>query len=380
MKVLFITSHYLDDNNGGANAAKGHIYSIAAVFNNTSLIYPERKNCNTGDLAPKSMTLYPCFDNRSPLKKFVDVYLGRIHRFTNFVKQHLEKNKYDLIVFDHSRTSSGIITYAQKNGAKIVTIHQNVERDYLRDNKPNFLIRIPYLYHALKAEKMALCQSDVNLVLTHKDNNSFNQMYPGKDLHMHRIGICEFQNIEENVIVTVQEPVFIITGSLCFKQSLLPIIEFLSNYYPSLCDGFPHNKLIIAGRNPTRKLLKICETLDNVKIIPSPSDMTSVMKMGKYYICPINKGSGIKLRVLDGLKQGLPVLCHEKSAVGYEFFVEKGIIFTYHDLNSFKISLNRMICNPISSEQVFTILNQEFSLDSGVRRMRDILTKEGIIE
>ena len=96
------------------------------------------------------------------------------------------------------------------------------------------------------------------------------------------------------------------------------------------------------------------------------------MARGRYYICPTCKGGGVKLRVMDGLRAGLPVLTHEISARGYEPFL--GItLFPYHDQASFRDSLVRMLALHPDVKETLQVYSDHFSFEAGTARLRELL-------
>ena len=93
-KVLFLTNHYLAENNGGSNGTKAYLRAIRELYDDVTLIYPEHTGCDSTDFIPKGVKPIPCYDNRKRWQKGIDVYRGRLHRGIDFVKRHLAENKY----------------------------------------------------------------------------------------------------------------------------------------------------------------------------------------------------------------------------------------------------------------------------------------------
>ncbi len=377
-RLLFITCHKLDENIGGSNASKGFIRCFAELFDDCSIIYPEIK-CTTPYI-PSIYKLIPCHDSRTKLQKGIDMYRGVVGALFKCVKNHLKNYRYDLIVIDHSVTATSLIRTIKATNAKIITIHHNVECDYLRDNGKERPItyRIPYNYFAKKAERDCLQNSAVNLTVTEHDANTFRSWYP--DVHIHNWGIFEYRNIPDKTFA--QRPrglTFVITGSLSFVQSLTPIMDFIHRYWPIILQHYPHAKLLIAGRNPAKELVNECTKQASITIVPNPEDMAAVVRQADYYICPISAGSGMKLRIYDGLKEGLPILCHEVSVSGYEYIAKAGCLFAYHDESSFSASLNDTLHCTLSRQQVYDSFCKEFSLQTGISRLHNILQQENII-
>ena len=377
-RLLIITCHKLDENNGGANASKAFIRCFAALFDDCSLIYPEFEE--TMPYIPSKYKRYPCHDSRSKVRKAIDMYRGVVGSLYYCVRAHLREHQYDIIVVDHSATSTALLRTIRQTGAKLITIHHNVERDYLRDNGKErpLTYRIPYTYFAKKAERDSLRCSDLNLTLTEQDAEVFRCWYA--DICVRHWGTFQWQPIKDK---TLEErtpgQTFIITGSLGFLQSLLPITEFVRSYWPLVRKVCPQARLLIAGRNPHRKLMQACTGQGDISIIPSPDNMDTLVEQADYYICPINAGSGLKLRIMDALKQGLPVVCHQVSATGYEPLAESGALFVYRDEGTFSEALRQLLAARTKRQDIYQAYKALFSPEGGTARLRTILTEENII-
>ena len=101
--------------------------------------------------------------------------------------------------------------------------------------------------------------------------------------------------------------------------------------------------------------------------------MEPILEAADCYICPTSLGSGIKLRVLDGLQWGLPVVAHDVSARGYERMEETGCLLRYSDGPSFRAALTLLREKSIDKEKVLTAYRNIFSLEAGCKRLKSIL-------
>ena len=377
-RLLIITRHRLSENNGGANDSKGFVACFAALFDSCSIIYPYFDNPQS--VIPAKYKLYPYYDHRSNIHKGLDVYRGRICANLSFVKQHLKNHHYDVIVIDHSFAGASLTKTIKQTGAKLITIHHNVERDYQNDNRKDYspLFRYPYIYFANKAERDCLQSSDVNLTVTESDAATFRSWY--RDIHVYNWGNFAYRPFADKTFTEkLESQVFIITGSLFFTQSLQPILEFVNDYWPLVIKTCPAAKLLIAGRNPAKALQEACSRSKAITIVPNPEDMGALVQQANYYVCPINVGSGCKLRVMDALREGLPVLCHQVSVAGYECMADSHCLFPYHDEHSFSHALHEMMDATIPPDTVYKIFKANYSTEAGVEKLRKILATEGIV-
>ncbi len=378
-RLLIITRSRLSENNGGANASKGFIQCLADIFQNCSVICPVYDE--TKYTAPQNCTCYPYQDQRNVICKGLDMYRGRVCANVPFVKKHLRNNQYDIVVIDHSLAGTSLVKTIKATGAKLITIHHNVERDYNDDNRKGYsiLYRLPYIHFANKAERDCLLNSDINLTLTEKDASTFRNWYENRNLHLHHWGTFNYQPFKDKQFDSKKKgKMFVITGSLYFEQSLHPILDFIHRYWPLLLQECPEGQLIIAGRNPASVLTEACKHQKNITIIPNPENMDEVIEKADYYISPVNLGSGLKLRIMDGLKQGLPVLCHDVSAYGYEDIANHNCLFAYRDEDSFISALRKMTSSDISQDSVYQTFRNFFSTETGSKRLLEILKNENL--
>lgn len=384
MKALIITRHYLDQNLGGPNCSKAFIRAISSIYDDCTLIYPEHNVPATSlsFITNKSLKINPCYDYRSRIKKCFDMYRGRIHRFGTFVETFLDSNKFDVIFIDHSFTaSSGVLHAAITSGSKVVSIHHNVESEYIKDNQQSLLFRFPYNHFSLEAERNAIQKSDLNLTLTQSDMELFLQKYKARKESFAVAGVFEYGTTEVNRHDNCQykENVFVISGALNAQQTEMSVIDFIEKYVPVLNTVCQKNKLIITGRNPSEAILAAAKRNNNISIVPNPNDILSVIGGAKYYICPLYTGGGLKLRIMDGLRLGLPVLAHHVSCRGYEAMIQDGVMFSYSDKETFVSGIKKLLSLNINRKQVCDIYNSYFSYNNGEERLKSILEEHHLL-
>lgn len=378
MRILIITPHYIEQPSGGTFASRANIGAFASLFQDCTLIYPDKGN-NISKYFPSNVQLIPCPDKRTKIQKGIDVYRGILTRFAKFATSYIKNNKFDIIVFDHSITTIGIIDTAIKYSNYIITIHHNIEANYYRDNKPPIYLRYAMIPRIEKAERVALFKSNLNLTLTEEDKRYFIENMNANPNNIYCLSTSESyidkpRFVKEKTI-DYNNIRFIITGSLCFPQSTNSIKNFINNYFPIIKNEIPNSQLIIAGRNPSKELSHLINNKNKISLIPNPIDIFQLIDESDIYICPTELGSGIKLRIMDGLKCGLPIIAHAHSCRGYEKLVEKGIIRSYHNLETFKQALKSIKEHPISPDKILKEYYTLFSLQAETERLKYALTK-----
>ena len=391
MRVLIFTHHYLDDNSGGSFASRAYINAFSEIADTCMLMYPDRGIPIT-DFIHKKCILHGVRNDRSKLSKLLDYYRGRIHRYMDVMMPQINEFKPDIVVFDNSRTTGGMLKSIKAKGIKTITIHHNYEMEYYRGTKPSILWRIPFMHYMEEAEGTAVLFSDLNLTLTEADKSLLQKHYdPHLTSKIMKLGSFESNRdsssseskVTRSGSKSINDLCFVISGTLGSYQTEVSVLPFLKNEYPLLLEKFPNSKLIITGRRPSLKMIKACALFPSINLLANPDNMQEIIAQADVYICPTCVGGGLKLRVMDGLKAGLPVISHAVSARGYEDFSAEKCMFIYDSKDSFKECLDeigRQIKegNP-DPEKIKKIYNHVFQFDSGVNRLKDILIQTKMI-
>ena len=371
MKVLFVTYHYLHGHGGGVFASRGFINAFASLSDEMTLLCPQKGEAQPAGIDP-GVRIIPVRGTRSRMTKALSYLVGRIHRFFGLFDKVLASERFDTVVFDSCYVTQGLIGKARRTGCRVITIHHNYQCDYIRANE-GFPSIFPTLFWTWVSERNAVRKSNLNLTLTAEDKDLLYRHYDSRRrARIEVIGVFEYERKATQIAKkNVEEPVFVITGNLSMRQTELPLLEWLESCYPVLKETIPTATVLVAGKNPSERLAARCKKW-GVELIPSPRDMQAVLDRGRYYVCPASEGGGLKLRMMDGLKNGMPVLAHQAAARGYSSFLDRSV-FCYMDAGSFRDALLRMVSMPYDREETIRLYRDAFSFDAGLKRLQELL-------
>lgn len=377
MRILYVSYNDPYGVGGGSYASHAYLKAFSMLSGGNIDIVIADKCDETEDQSIAYHALYKV-PPRKKLEKIFSVVTGILHRYQRFVKQLLKQEKYDYVVFSGSLMGTTLAREVKNNGFKLVTIHHNYEPEYFRDNFHKGLKKDIFISYVKKAEKSAYKNSDFNLFLTQSDMNYFKQVYGECQGKSHLIATFEYADKTDDAYekkLTDNHPLtFIITGSLNSEQG----IDGVKYFFQELYDKLPKEcKIIIAGKSPSKELTDLCSFYNNVELIASPKDMDVILRKADLYICPTRLGGGMKLRIMDGLKHGLPVITHRCSSRGYDLFFDSPAFKVFESAEEFgakidEIVIDRTVGN-LSQKQVAKMYRQYFSLSSGCQRIQDAL-------
>ena len=375
-KILYFSTASPFGIGGGCFAVRAYLKSISEIFDGKVdvLFAKEWEDCEDN-----SIKLGAVFrtGSRSIARMLFSPFTGEINRFPKPAMKIIKEraDEYCCIVSNGTSIGGHIARFARKSRIKMVTIHHNYQPEYFKDNSKGMRkwIELPWVK---KLERDAYLNSDLNLFLTEQDRIKFESVYGKCSGKCSVLGVYEFSEYQEPVIQEKPSDklTFVITGSLCTMQGVDGIRYFFEELYKYL----PENcQVIIAGQSPTDEVKSLCDEHKNVTLIPSPKDMTEVISCGDIYICPTRVGGGIKLRVMDGLKLGLPVITHACSARGYDAFYGTDYFKSFDIQEEFKQSLDDLISKigTINKRDVIECYKDGFSYEAGLARMRKEFSK-----
>ena len=376
MKTLFVTHHYLNGFGGGVYASRSLATAFARLSEKMTLLCPAKADAMPEGL-DGSIAVVPVFDGRSRLRKAVSLVLWHHNRFQGPFEEAIRDGDYDTVVFDSCYPSFRLVGKAHLAGCKVITIHHNFQLEYVRDNY-RFPGRGVRMFWTRRIERASVRESDLNLCLTPSDARLLLSHYAGSGHPVVRvIGLFEGEGRPRFPANDVSGNVFLITGDLGIRQTRDSLLSWLKEYYPVLLRRVPDAQLILAGKNPHPDICAFCES-HQLELIAYPPSTDPILARGRYYICPVSLGGGIKLRILDGLSHGMPVISHKVSARGYEPFIGT-VLFPYDSPESFGQALDRMLGSTVSGDSILDEYQRIFSFPAGKKRLEEILAAEKFI-
>ncbi|MBQ8050750.1 MAG: glycosyltransferase [Bacteroidaceae bacterium] len=369
-RILYFTPMDIGKRFGGGLASRAYYDAVCRLFpGQVDLMLPE-EYC-VGPFAD-AIAVPP----RSRIRALLS---GSLHRYRLFMRDYLRRNAhlYSLCVLNDGFRAGDMMDMIHGFGLRTMVVHHNFEREYHMGSKSIFTFGGHYAGLVVRNERQAYVKAHVNCFLTAADAQLFEQAY-GKRAHNYLLGVFEAADSKLPLLQEVRrEPLVAITGSMNTAQTEFGVMNFRERYFHCLRELLPDWKVRIAGRNPSEPIRAFADEYpDVIELIPNPEDMSEVVNPCGVFLCPTHVGGGLKLRVMDGLRQGLPVLTHRVSARGYDAFVGEPFFAVYEDEDSFREGLQKVTSLTLTLETRKQIQKQYaavFGFEAGLRRMEKIL-------
>jgi hypothetical protein len=332
INAWFVTPHDPAGIGGGAYATRALIQALNRLFGNRlSVVGPVGANGVAGVSDDRFLRVPP---RRRREKAYWLMRMYAVDRLTPFVERMIESaRKMPSIAFLDTGSIGRFARVFAERGVPVVTFHHNVQREYNRDARRRQGFVIDRLsWRVVEAnERDAVKWSVRNLTFSECDRRRLQALYGGEEGSYKNIGMFEREDAEPLPELAMagyfqgrRVPRLVSTGSLCTPQSIDGLSWFLKECLPEIRGTVGEVEYVIAGRSPPERLLQIAAAM-GVEVRCNPVSLARLLGEADLYVSPIRAGSGIKLRNMDGLRWGLPVVAHAVSARGYREWIAEAL-------------------------------------------------------
>ena len=372
MKILYILKHNPWGIGGGCYACRNYLELFSEIFKDMHidvLICSEYlKNAKQTDFTNcRFIPVAP----RTRFGKYMSPLTGVLHRHNGVAKRMIAENDYDYCIFDHNSIAGSLVDDCRKAGIKTIVLNHNCEQEYFRDNNSRIknMLLLPVVR---KNERHSYNECDYNIFLTEEDEISFRELY-GNSKTKCIVGGCflrkgEKIDLDDNGYSDKENPKIVISGTMGNVQNIDGINYFLDELYRHVPENI---NVVLTGRNPTEELKEKVAKYNNVTIIENPENILDIVGQCDIFVCPTRLGGGMKLRVIDGLRCGLPVIAHKVSARGYTHFIENGMMRQFESSEEFKNCLEKS--GKTDRNKIKKEAEMFFCFDSAMEKMNNFL-------
>ena len=112
-------------------------------------------------------------------------------------------------------------------------------------------------------------------------------------------------------------PTMLFVGKLSWPPNYDAIQWFIDYVLPRIRAEIPEANLIVAGRGPVPEVLQPYTSRPHVRFEVSPPEMANVYREARVAITPVRLGDGTKIKVLEAMAMGRPLVTTSDAARGH---------------------------------------------------------------
>ncbi len=324
-KVLFIKRGFAPFT-GGELVSERNFKFLSEKF---SSVYSVILQCeNISEVKQKWPLLLDAFYKPSKSLSFIFSFYGYLGGLTpsisNKILNLIKKEKFDVVWLDTSllgNLAQNIKIKISKN-IKIITYFHNCEYDFnlhlLKTSK--YIFYFPLILGSKIAEKKSIEYSDLIITISERDSNRLKHLYGrGADLIL---PVTLDKKVAFNYFSDKNKKkhgfILLFVGSL-FYANYQGIKWFIENVMDEISNINIKLKIVGKGFEKYKNELE----RKNVDVLGTVENIYELYYTTDFFVSPIFYGSGMKVKTIEAIKYGLPIIGTKETFTGLENFIHE---------------------------------------------------------
>jgi sugar transferase (PEP-CTERM/EpsH1 system associated) len=268
------------------------------------------------------------FDRNLTLAKVIRGALGRtplnvINYTTSAMVQALERvlseNDFDIVQVETLLFSPYLpIIRAACSRAACVCDWHNVESELLR----RYSERAPSLAHRLYAratarkmerlERQMMAEFDAHITVSERDRQRLLQLDPHARIYVieNGVDVASYSGLNQH-----RHNRILFVGSMDYHANIDAAISFARQVWPAIHKRKPDLIFTIVGRNPSPSV-KALANLAGIEVTGTVADVRPFYREAIAAVVPLRVGGGSRLKILEAMAAGVPVISSRLGAEG----------------------------------------------------------------
>jgi glycosyltransferase involved in cell wall biosynthesis len=117
-------------------------------------------------------------------------------------------------------------------------------------------------------------------------------------------------------VTSDDRPSLVFTGTLGYPPNADAVRHFCRDVLPTIRRERPDVRLEIVGDGASRELVSTCGVAPGVEFLGFVPDVFDVLRRATLFVCPMRQGTGIKVKLLEAMACGLPVVASPIAVEG----------------------------------------------------------------
>lgn len=384
LKILYVSPYFPYYSKGGGGALSFNRIKSLSKFAEVDLLFlTNRKNFDRYERELKNIiresgyVINKNFDSIKniflyfPFKSLKESFVFS-KEFVRILKEKTSQNRYDIIWFNHERT----FQYASyiKSGKKIVELHdatsERHKKIFLKTRNP--FLKIVHIYEFFKLknlERKIIRFSDGVIVTTEGEKQ---KLYNRRNVYT--FAFCP--DIKPPNPDFRKEKIILYMGDLSYFPNVDALFYFVNNIFPHIKEKIRDVKFWITGVSENEKIRKLHDDKNIFfkGFIPSLNELYSKAKI---LVVPLRLGTGIRIKILEAMARGIPVVSTKVGCEGIKGLKNKSNIIIADEPLEFTKSIVELLKNDKLAQKIseggIDIIKKHYSEEKLQEIVKDIL-------
>lgn len=245
------------------------------------------------------------------------------------VAEAVTEGPYDMVFFD----TIGLAPYLSfVDGARTSLNHHNIESHLLARRVGYEQNPFRRLYLAIEGRKLRAYEAavakrfDVNLVVSELDGVRLEAICPGVSTAVLANGVDVEYFCRRSPLTRVEPGHLVMVSGMNWFPNRDAVLQMTRAVWPELTGHMPDARLTIVGASPPQEVLDLAARDARVTVTGFVDDVRPYMERAQAYLCPMRDGGGTRLKILDALAMGVPIVATKMALEGIDVVAEREVL------------------------------------------------------
>jgi glycosyltransferase involved in cell wall biosynthesis len=228
-------------------------------------------------------------------------------------------------------------------------------------------------------EAEALQRFDVVFAVSDADREALKDL--GADPNRLRV----LPNIPDPALLDAAAPVFedtetliLYLGTLSWQPNIEGVERFTTSVFPRVRKSIPDARLVVAGRGASKQLAETVRRTDGAEFAGEIDDPEDVYEHARVFVDATRTGGGTRLKVLNALARGVPVVASPQAAAGLDLVANEHIVISRND-DAMADAITKLMNDParwkILSENARALVRSRYVAEAAFRPLDEELAR-----
>ncbi|HEX4824872.1 MAG TPA: glycosyltransferase [Candidatus Polarisedimenticolaceae bacterium] len=281
------------------------------------------KHCSRVAILPMESERWPLAQERAALRSLITGSYDEAWMASKGMRRTIREEQGtfqpDVVHFD----TVGLAQYLDEmNHEGRVLNHHNIESQMMSrraDNEsssPKRRVLALQARRLLNLERRTASSFDAHLTVSDLDATRLREVAPGASVVVVPNGVDVDYFAPRHVDRQNRTPSLVFVGGLNWYPNSRAVRWFLDEIYPRIRARVPACVLTVVGKDPPADIARAAEAIGAVRLTGEVDDIRPFVSESDVYVCPMQDGGGTRLKILDALAQGKPLVATRMAVEG----------------------------------------------------------------
>lgn len=258
----------------------------------------------------------------------------------------------DVVVVEHVQMAASLPARLPASTVTVLDMH-NVESLLTRRlaRTTRGWRRLPVALEArllARTEQRAVPGFDLVAVVSDADRRALAEVVPHPDV----VVLPNALDADDEPLPPAPTPTALFVGLMSWAPNADAAVAFADSVWPAVRHAVPGSRLLLVGREPTREVRALA--CADVVVTGTVADVMPSYAEARVALAPLAAGGGSRLKILEALAWGRPVVASAVGAEGLEDLHGRGVVVA-DDPSTMAHELSRLLSDPVGCAELGSV-------------------------